>query len=583
PLANYTTFVALGSVPSMNRVKEVQKRIIAMADKLHIPVVADSDAHYCTPDQKIFRDVYIMSQGVGGATHPLYIRDEALRVRTPNPDQHIRLTNEMLDAFSWLEDSDLVHRIVIENPHKIFDSLEEVRPVPSGTYPPTIPGSDDKLREICYSTMKEEYEFEGKVPDIVKDRLDTELENIIRNGFGVHYYIAHLLVKKSNADGYIVGSRGSVGSSFTATMSRITEVNALPPHYLCPKCHYSEFLDDPGIASGFDLPDKRCPHCGAVMRGNGHNIPFQTFLGFNADKTPDIDLNFSNEYQAHAHAFIKEVFNDKHAFRAGTIGTVAEKTAYGYVSGYCEKMEITDMRRPMKDYLAKGCQNVKRTTGQHPGGIIIIPEGYDAEDFTPVQYPANDPNSEWKTTHYDFHDIHDNVLKFDILGHVDPTAMRLLQNISKTKPTTIPMNDPEVLSLFYCDDALKADPRVYKKETGALGLPEFGTRTTRKVLEETRPKCFSDLVIISGLSHGTDVWAGNAESLIQEGTCTLSEVIGCRDDIMTYLLNKGLEPLMAFKTMEGVRKGKGLTPEQEAAMREHNVPDWYIGSCKKIK
>ena len=583
PLANYTTFVALGNVPSMNRVKEVQKRIIAMADKLHIPVVADSDAHYCTPDQKIFRDVYIMSQGVGGATHPLYIRDEALRVRTPNPDQHIRLTNEMLDAFSWLEDPDLVHRIVIENPHKIFDSLEEVRPVPSGTYPPTIPGSDDKLREICYGTMKEEYEFEGKVPDIVRDRLDTELENIIRNGFGVHYYIAHLLVKKSNADGYIVGSRGSVGSSFTATMSRITEVNALPPHYLCPKCHYSEFLDDPGIASGFDLPDKRCPHCGAIMRGNGHNIPFQTFLGFNADKTPDIDLNFSNEYQAHAHAFIKEVFNDKHAFRAGTIGTVAEKTAYGYVSGYCEKMEITDMRRPMKDYLAKGCQNVKRTTGQHPGGIIIIPEGYDAEDFTPVQYPANDPNSEWKTTHYDFHDIHDNVLKFDILGHVDPTAMRLLQNISKTKPTTIPMNDPEVLSLFYCDDALKADPRVYKKETGALGLPEFGTRTTRKVLEETRPKCFSDLVIISGLSHGTDVWAGNAESLIQEGTCTLSEVIGCRDDIMTYLLNKGLEPLMAFKTMEGVRKGKGLTPEQEAAMKEHNVPDWYIGSCKKIK
>ncbi|MBO7703073.1 MAG: PolC-type DNA polymerase III, partial [Solobacterium sp.] len=536
PPGNYSTEVVLGSIPSMDRLRAVLKRIIECAKKAGVLVAADSDAHYCTPDQKIFRDVYIMSQGVGGVTHPLYIRDNDLRIRTKNPDQHIRLTQEMLDAFAFLEDDRLIHEIVIDNPKKIFSMIEEIRPVPSGTFPPVIEGSDDKLREICASNMERQYAFEGTVPEIVSSRLSEELDNIIRNGFGVHYYIAHLLVKKSNEDGYVVGSRGSVGSSFTATMSGITEVNPLPPHYLCPKCHYSEFIEDGSAASGYDLPDKTCPHCGATMRGNGHNIPFQTFLGFNADKTPDIDLNFSNEYQARAHAFIKEVFGEAHAYRAGTIGTVAEKTAYGYVSGYCEKMNIPNMRRVMKDYLAVNCRDVKRTTGQHPGGIIIIPEEYRAEDFTPIQYPANDPDSEWKTTHYDFHDIHDNVLKFDILGHVDPTAMRLLQNISDTKPTEIPMNDPETLSLFYSDEALKADPRVYKKETGALGLPEFGTRTTRRVLEETRPHVFSDLVIISGLSHGTDVWAGNAESLIQAGICTLSEVIGCRDDIMTYLL-----------------------------------------------
>ena len=488
PLGNYSTSIVLGSIPSVDRLKEVQKRIIRMAQKLNIPVCATSDAHYCIPEQKIFRDVYIMSQGVGGTIHPLYIRDEVLRLRTKNPDQHIRLTDEMKKEFAWLDDPDLIEEIVVRNPNSIFDLIEEVRPVPAGTYPPVIEGSDDKLRKICHDTAIRMYGFEGKVPEIVTDRLNSELDNIIRNGFGVHYYIAHLLVKKSNDDGYVVGSRGSVGSSFTATMSGITEVNPLRPHYLCPKCHYSEFFDDPSIASGFDLPDKVCPYCGETMRGNGHNIPFQTFLGFNADKTPDIDLNFSNEYQWRAHAFIKDVFGEDHAFRAGTIGTVAEKTAFGYVQGYCEKMKISNMRRPMKDYLAHGCQNVKRTTGQHPGGIIIIPHEYEAEDFTPVQYPANDPTSAWKTTHYDFHDIHDNVLKFDILGHVDPTAMRLLQKIATVKPLDIPMNDIETLSLFSCDDALKADTRIYKKETGALGLPEFGTRTTRGVLEETRPK-----------------------------------------------------------------------------------------------
>ena len=565
----------------MDRLKNVIKRIITMAKKIGLPVIADSDAHYCKKEEKIFRDVYIMAQGVGGVAHPLFIRDESLRQRTKNPDQHIRFTEEMKQEFAWLEDPQLIDEIVVQNPKKLFAQLEDYRPVPDGTFPPTIEGSDDKLRKICHDTAKKMYAFEGKVPDIVVERLDGELDNIIRNGFGVHYYIAHLLVKKSNDDGYVVGSRGSVGSSFTATMSGITEVNPLEPHYLCPNCHYSEWIDDPEIKSGFDLEDKPCPKCGTMMSGNGHNIPFQTFLGFNADKVPDIDLNFSNEYQWRAHAFIREIFGEDHAFRAGTIGTVAEKTAFGYVSGYCEKMNI-NMRRPMKEYLAAHCQNVKRTTGQHPGGIIIIPEDHEAEDFTPVQFPANDPHSPWKTTHYDFHDIHDNVLKFDILGHVDPTAMRLLQNVADRKPLTLPMNDPETLSLFSSDEALHADPRIYKRETGALGLPEFGTRTTRRVLEETRPKKFSDLVIISGLSHGTDVWAGNAQDLVRQGH-PLSEVIGCRDDIMTYLLEKKLKPINAFKTMEDVRKGRGLRPDQEEDMKAHNVPDWYIESCKKIK
>ena len=587
PPGHYGTLVVLGSIPNSERVKEVLLRMIRMAQKLGIPVVADSDAHYCSRDQKMFRDVYIVSQGVGGVSHPLYIRSDELRWRTKNPDQHIWKTQEMLEAFAWLDDPQLIHNVVIDNPLAIFRQLEEIRPVPAGTYPPHIEGSDEKLKEVCYSTARAQYGFNGVLPFQVSDRLDRELNAIIGAGYYVNYYISHLLVKKSNADGYVVGSRGSVGSSFTATMAGITEVNPLAPHYVCPSCHYSEWIEDPEIKSGFDLPDKVCPHCGAVMKGQGHNIPFETFLGFHGDKVPDIDLNFSDEYQAKAHAFTKEVFGEDHVFRAGTIGTVAEKTAFGYVSGYCEKMNITNMRRAMRDYLASGCQNVKRTTGQHPGGIIVIPDRFTAEDFTPVQYPANNPASEWKTTHYDFHDIHDNVLKFDILGHVDPTAMRLLTNISSTDPLTVPLNDPEAISLFSSDDALHVDPRVYHRETGALGLPEFGTRITRSVLEETRPKNFSDLVIISGLTHGTDVWSGNAQDLVRNGH-PLEEVIGCRDDIMVYLLNHDLPPKDAFDIMEQVRKGKvakgqcAKWPAYEEEMREHNVPDWYINSCAKI-
>lgn len=580
PLANYSTSILLGSIPHLARLKDVQRRLIRLAKELELPIIASSDSHYCEKKEKIYRDIYITSQGVGGVTHPLYIRDESLRKTHPNPDQHFRLTKEMLEEFSWLEDVDLVRDLVIHTPQALFQQIEEIEPVPKGTYPPIIEESDDKLRKLCQDTAMERYGFEGKVPELVQSRLDFELDNIIRNGFGVHYYIASLLVMKTNEDGYVVGSRGSVGSSFAATMAHITEVNPLPPHYLCPKCHHSEFFESGEVLSGFDLEDKVCPHCGSLMKGNGHNIPFETFLGFNADKTPDIDLNFSDLYQARAHNFIKEYFGEEHAFRAGTIGTVAEKTAFGYVKGYEEKMGIS-FSTPMKEYLASHCQDVKRTTGQHPGGIVIVPEDHVVEDFTPIQYPSNQPGP-WKTTHFEYHDYGDQILKFDILGHVDPTSMRLLQEIATVKPMDIPMNDPETLSLFYEDRALKADPRIYHQETGAVGLPEFGTANTRRVLQETRPHTFSDLTILSGLTHGTDVWAGNAQELVRKGH-PLNEVIGCRDDIMTYLLDKKLEPLDAFKIMEGVRKGKGLSESQEATMRDHQVPDWYIDSCKKIK
>ena len=365
-------------------------------------------------------------------------------------------------------------------------------------------------------------------------------------------------------------------------MSGITEVNPLIPHYVCPDCQHSEFITDGSVKSGFDLPAKKCPKCGAEMIVNGHDIAFETFLGFEGDKVPDIDLNFSGEYQDKAHAFTKTVFGEDHVFRAGTIGTVAQKTAFGYVSGYAEEMGLENMRQAQRLRLANGCEGVKRTTGQHPGGIIVIPSSMDVYDFTPVQYPANNPDSEWKTTHFDFHDIHDNVLKFDILGHVDPTAMRLLQNISGIDPTTIPMNDPETMSIFNSVDALKADPRVYGEATGAVGLPEFGTKFVRGILELTRPSTFSELLRISGLSHGTDVWLNNAKDLI-DGGLTLHDVIGCRDDIMTYLIEKGMPKKDSFFIMESVRKGKGLKPEWIELMKENNIPQWYIDSCLKIK
>ena len=580
PLENYRHLVEYRHSMDMQRLKDIVSNIIYTALKLGKIVCATGDLHYVTKDQKILRDVYINAMAIGGAHHPLYIYNKETREIAISPDQHFRTTREMLDAFKWLGDDKLVRDLVIHNPKKICDICEKITPIHDKLYTPLIEGSDERLKEICYETAHNIY---GEVLDpIIEARLKRELDAIIGNGYGVIYYVSHLLVKKSNEDGYLVGSRGSVGSSFAATMSGITEVNPLPPHYICPECKYLEWVDAKSCASGYNLEDKICPKCGAKLRCDGQDIPFETFLGFNGDKVPDIDLNFSGEYQGNAHLFTREVFGEDHVFRAGTIATVAEKTAFGYVSGYCEEKKITDMSRAQRQRLASGCEGVKRTTGQHPGGIIVIPSYMDVYDFTPVQYPANDPNSVWRTTHFDFHEIHDNVLKFDILGHVDPTAMRLLQNISGIDPKSIPMNDPRVMSIFYSSKALDIINENYKEETGACGLPEFGTRFVRGILELTRPSTFSELVQISGLSHGTDVWNNNAKDLIEEGIA-LKDVIGCRDDIMITMLQYELPSKASFDIMEKVRKGKGLTPEHEQLMLDHNVPNWYIESCKKIK
>ncbi len=579
PLENYRPLVEKCLMEDTSRLQLVVERIIKTAIKLNLMVIASGDVHYAKKEDKIARDVYIQSQGIGGSRHPLYISDSIRRYNSTNPDQHYRTTDEMLKAFEWLDDEKLAFDIVIKNTNALLNEFEDVYPIHNDLFPPTIEGSTQKLKDVCYETAHRLY---GEtLPEIIVERLERELKSIIGNGYDVIYYISHLLVKKSNEDGYLVGSRGSVGSSFAATMSGITEVNPLPPHYLCPNCQKSIWIEDKTVISGYDLADKEC-ECGGIMKGEGQDIPFETFLGFEGDKVPDIDLNFSGEYQEHAHLFTREVFGDQHVFRAGTISTVQAKTAYGYVLGYNEMMNIDDMSSAYKEYLSTLCEGVKRTTGQHPGGIIVIPSDKDVYDFTPVQFPANNPESVWKTTHFDFHDIHDNVLKLDILGHVDPTVMRFLQNVSGIDPTTIPMNDEKVLSLFGGISALNIDERNYNEATGACGLPEFGTKFVRKMLEQTKPSKFSELVCISGLSHGTDVWLNNAEELVKAGN-TLQQVIGCRDDIMSDLIKYGLENKEAFDIMESVRKGKGLRPNWIESMHKNNVPEWYIDSCQKIK
>uniref|UniRef100_UPI0026F00CEF PolC-type DNA polymerase III n=1 Tax=Faecalibaculum rodentium TaxID=1702221 RepID=UPI0026F00CEF len=565
-----------------DQLKTFQQSLMDAAKACGKPVLATGDAHYVHPHDKRIRDIYINSKAIGNSRHPLYKYNAQERRLLSNPDQHLRTTEEMLEDFDWLPAAQ-AEEIVITNPEKLRREIETIYPVKDRLYPPDIEGSDQKLRDICFDTAHKVYGPD--LPEIVEKRLDRELDSIIGAGYYVVYYISHLLVKKSNEDGYLVGSRGSVGSSFVATMSNITEVNPLTPHYICKNCQYCEWISDDKVKSGFDLPDKECPHCGAVMRGDGQDIPFETFLGFNGDKVPDIDLNFSGEYQAKAHAYTKEVFGEDHVFRAGTVGTVQEKTAYGYVKGYEEEMglEATPYNEAKRTDLAKGCEGVKRTTGQHPGGIVVVPLDMDVHDFTPVQYPANNPDAEWKTTHFDFHQIHDNILKFDILGHVDPTAMKLFERMTGMDVTTIPMNDPETMAIFSGIDSLNIDSSRYDQKTGAAGIPEFGTPFVRGILELTKPTTFAELVSISGLSHGTDVWLNNAKDLIDNGTCVLSEVIGCRDDIMIDLMNYGLPPKDSFTIMESVRKGKGLKPEWEKLMKDNSVPDWFIDSCKKIK
>ncbi len=585
PLDICMYFVERGRIDTVDDLKRILRRIVDTAKEMGKIIVATGDVHYLDQKDKIYRDVFICNPkiGLGGALHPLTDRNDP---KAWTPDEYFRNTQEMMDSLSYLTEEEK-YEYVITNTNKIADMIDgSFHVVHDKLFTPHIDNADENLRNLCFENAHKQY---GEVlPDLIEKRLTKELDNIIKHGFGVIYYIAHKLVKKSNDAGYLVGSRGSVGSSFVATMAGISEVNPLPPHYYCPHCQYSEFTDPVEIADGYDLPDKKCPKCGHKLIGDGHNIPFETFLGFNADKVPDIDLNFSGDYQPTAHAYTKEIFGESHVYRAGTISTVAEKTAYGYAKGYAELMGKEDTIRSAElERIAKGCTGVKRTTGQHPGGIIVIPENMDVFDFTPYQYPADDLSAEWKTTHFDFHAIHDNVLKFDILGHVDPTVIRMLQDLTGVNPKDIPTNDTRVMSLFNSSEALGIDLTYLNCKTGALGLPEFGTRFVRSMLEATHPTSFSDLVILSGLSHGTDVYLGNAETLIASGTCTLKEVIGCRDDIMVYLIEKGLPNKDAFDIMECVRKGKSpqVFPEKkyEELMKKHNVPTWYIESCKKIK
>ena len=568
PKEVYAHLMEMELVQDEKALEEIIANIVKLGDKLDIPVVATGNVHYQNPNDKIYREILVGSQG---GANPLN--------RHKLPDVHFRTTNEMLDCFNFLG-KEKAKELVVTNTNKIADMIDVIKPIKDDLYTPKIEGSEEEMREMSYSMARRIYGDE--LPEIVEARLEKELKSIIGYGFAVIYLISHKLVKKSLDDGYLVGSRGSVGSSFVATMTEITEVNPLPPHYICAECKYSEFFNDGSVGSGFDLPDKDCPNCGARLKKDGHDIPFETFLGFKGDKVPDIDLNFSGEYQPIAHNYTKVLFGDEYVYRAGTIGTVADKTAYGYVKAYQNDNNL-QIRGAEIDRLASGCTGVKRTTGQHPGGIIVIPDYMDVYDFTPIQFPADDRNSEWKTTHFDFHSIHDNVLKLDILGHDDPTVIRMLQDLSGIDPKTIPTDDPEVMKIFSGTESLGVTPEQIYCKTGTFGIPEFGTKFVRQMLEDTKPTTFSELVQISGLSHGTDVWLGNAQELIHNNICNLSEVIGCRDDIMVYLIYQGLDPSFAFKIMESVRKGKGLTDEMEEEMRKNEVPEWYIDSCKKIK
>lgn len=569
PPADYQPLLEGDVIHTESALKEMMKKVIKLGEKLDKPVVATGNVHYLDPHDAPYRKILIGSQG---GANPLN-RLQKL------PQVHFRTTNEMLDFFSFLGE-DKAKEIVVANTQAIARQIGEVKPVQDELFTPTIEGADEEVREKSFQHAHDL--FGDSLPAIVEERLQTELDSIIGHGYAVIYLISHKLVKKSLDDGYLVGSRGSVGSSLVATMLDITEVNPLPPHYVCPQCKHAHFFDDGSVGSGFDLPDEKCPQCGSDYIKNGHDIPFETFLGFKGDKVPDIDLNFSGEYQARAHNFTKELFGEDKVYRAGTIGTVANKTAFGFVKGY-ENDHDVHFRGAEIDRLTAGCTGVKRTTGQHPGGIIVVPEGMDIYDFSPIQYPADDKKSEWLTTHFDFHSIHDNLLKLDILGHDDPTMIRMLEDLSGIDPKTIPTDDREVMKLFKGTESLGVTPEQILCQTGTLGIPEFGTRFVRQMLEETTPSTFSELVQISGLSHGTDVWLNNANELIHDGTCVLKDVIGCRDDIMIYLMYRGLEPSLAFKITEFVRKGKGLEDEWIEEMKAHDVPDWYIASCKKIK
>ena len=569
PLANNEYMIREGQVEGWDTLRNFNKKIVELGEKMNKPVVATCDVHFMDPQDEVYRRILQAGQKYDDADNqaPLYLRT----------------TEEMLEEFSYLGE-EKAYEVVVTNTNKVADMCERIRPISPEKCPPHIPGCEEDIKRITFEKAHELYG--DPLPEIIQTRLDKELNSIINNGYSVMYIIAQKLVWKSNEDGYIVGSRGSVGSSLVAFMTGITEVNSLQPHYRCPKCKYSDFTDY-GIGNGFDLPDKDCPECGAKLAKDGMDIPFETFLGFNGDKEPDIDLNFSGEYQAKAHKYTEVIFGKGTTFKAGTVGTVADKTAFGYAKNYFEERNIIKPNAEVARVSA-GCVGVKRTTGQHPGGIIVVPKGREIFEFTPVQHPADDAGSDIVTTHFDYHSIDANLLKLDILGHDDPTVIRMLQDLSGIAPTEIPLDDKETMSIFNSTDALGVTPEQIGSEVGTYGIPEYGTKFARGMLVDTRPTTFDELIRLSGLSHGTDVWLGNAQSLIEEGVVTLKEAICCRDDIMVYLMKRGLPPDKAFKIMETVRKGKALKdPEKwegfKAVMKEFDIPDWYVKSCEKIK
>ncbi|MGL4950610.1 MAG: PolC-type DNA polymerase III, partial [Mycoplasma sp.] len=573
PIANFSHLIH-AKLLTEAEVIEITKKIIKLSTELNKKIIAISNSYYINQWDKKFQEVYLYAKALNNRSHRYYRYKKM-------PDQHVRTTEEMISELSFLEDEKFIYDIVVTNSNLFADEIDNnIRPIKDGLFAPKMDNVDEMMKTEIYKNALNRYG--ENLPSFVSERLEFELDAIIKHNFSVVYWISHLLVKKSYQDGYPVGSRGSVGSSLVATMLKITDVNPLKPHYICNKCKLTTINED--ADDGFDLPPVPCTSCDGTMYGEGHNIPFETFLGFKGDKTPDIDLNFSGLYQANAHNFIKDIFGEDHAFRAGTISTVAEKTCYSIVKAYFDETNVFDVKFSDIALYVKKCQNVKRTTGQHPGGILVVPAEYSIFDFTPYNFPADDQKSDWFTTHYAFEFLHDNLLKFDILGHDNPTILKKLKDITGIDESDVPNYDPEVMKIFNSATSLKLNDESFLDEkTGAISIPEFGTKFVREMLHDTKPQTFSDLIRISGLSHGTNVYLGNAKNLIKENNLKLKNVIACRDDIMIYLIKEGIEHSTAFNIMEDVRKGKKLKPEYVDLMKEKNIPSWYIDSCNKIE